>query len=151
MADFTSLEALFASLQQDINESLVKDVVPVVEETMQAEVQNTVYSVYQPKMYDRRLNDGGLLDMGNYHSKLIEDGTVTITNDTPINEIYGGDDSMSLTEQIIEGKGYIYGDGTEPYAQPRDFMEATREDLRQTNAHVEALKAGLSKRGYEIK
>jgi hypothetical protein len=151
MADFTSLEALFTSLQQDINESLVKDVAPVVEETMQAEVQNTVYSVYQPKMYDRRLNDGGLLDMGNYHSKLIEDGTVAITNDTPINEIYGGDDSMSLTEQIIEGKGYIYGDGTEPYAQPRDFMEAAREDLRQTNAHVEALKAGLSKRGYEIK
>lgn len=151
MPDFESLEALFASLQQSVNESLVEDVVPVVKDVMQAEVQNTVYSAYQPKVYPRRYENGGLIDEDNYHAELVENGTVAITNDTPINGIYGGDDSMSLTEQIIEGKGYTYGNGTEPYAQPRDFMEATREDLRQTNAHVEALKVGLAKRGFEVK
>lgn len=151
MADYTSLEALFIDLQKKINESLVEDVAPVVKSIMGDEVQNTVYSVYQPKMYERRFNDGGLLDEENYHAELIENGTVAITNDTPINDIYGGDDSMSLTQQVIEGVGYTYGNGTEPYAQPRDFMEATREDLHQTNAHVEALKTGLKKRGFEVK
>lgn len=151
MADYTSLEALFKDLQKKINESLVDDVAPVVKSAMSDEVQNTVYSVYQPKIYERRFNDGGLLDEENYHTELVADGTVAITNDTPINDIYGGDDSMSLTEQVIEGKGYGYGNGTEPYAQPRDFMEATREDLRQTNAHISAMINGLRKRGFEVK
>ena len=151
MATYSSLTELFASLQQSINETMVDEVATVAKETMQAEVQNTVYSVYNPKMYERRYDQGGLIDEENYHAELVADGTVAITNDTPINEVYGGDDSMSLTEQIIEGKGYNYGNGSEPYAQPRDFISATEEDLIKTGAHVEALKVGLSKRGFEVK
>lgn len=151
MATYSSLTELFASLQQSINETMVDEVATVVKETMQAEVQNTVYSVYNPKVYERRYDQGGLIDEENYHAELVADGTVAITNDTSINEVYGGDDSMSLTEQIIEGKGYNYGNGSEPYAQPRDFIDATKEDLIQTGAHVEALKVGLSKRGFEVK
>ena len=149
---YSSYESLFADLQKQINASLVEDVVPVVKETMQAEVQNTVYSVYEPSVYQRRLYNGGLMDEKNYHSELIADGTVAITNDTPINDAYGGSNSMSLTEQVITGQGYDYqGSGTGAYLQPRDFISATEEDLVASGLHVTALKAGLAKRGFEVK
>ena len=152
MAEFTSIEALFASLQKQVNESLVEDVVPVVKDVLRENISSTVYSAYSPKMYARRYNEGGLLDNENIHSKLVSDGTISITNDTPVNENYGGDDStMSLTEQIIEGKGYNYILEGAAYLEPRDFMEATREELIQTGDHISALKNGLRKKGFEVK
>ena len=152
MAEYSSYEALFAALQQSINETMVDEVATVAKETMQAEIQDVVYGVYTPKVYERRYDNGGLIDEENYHSELVADGTVAITNDTPINSAYGGDDSTSLTEQIITGQGYTYqGYGSGAYLQPRDFIAATEDDLIQTGAHVEALKVGLSKRGFEVK
>jgi len=150
---YTSLEALFRDLQKQVNESLLEDVAPVVKDVMRDNILNTVYSAYKPVIYNRRYNEGGLLDNENIHSELISDGTISITNETPVNAAYGGDDSaMSLTEQIIEGKGYDYqGDGTGAYLEPRDFMEDTREELRKTGDHVTALKKGLIKRGFEVK
>jgi len=152
MAQYSSYEALLADLQKQVNETLVEDVAPVVKDVMRDNILNTVYSAYKPVKYIRRYNDGGLIDNENIHSELVSDGTISITNDTPVNEEYGGDDStMSLTEQIIEGKGYNYNLEGAAYLEPRDFMEDTREELRQTGDHVEALKNGLRKKGFEVK
>jgi len=152
MAQYTSFETLLADLQKQVNKSLVEDVAPVVKDVMRDNILSTVYSAYKPVKYIRRYNDGGLLDNENIHSELVSDGTISITNDTPINEEYDGDDStMSLTEQIIEGKGYSYNLEGAAYLESRDFMEDTREELRQTGDHVEALKNGLRKKGFEVK
>ena len=152
MAEYSSYEALFAALQQSINETMIDEVATAAKDTMQAEIQNTVYSVYEPKVYQRRYDNGGLIDAANMKSELIADGTVAITNETPINDAYGGSDSPSLAEQIITGQGYTYqGYGAGAYLQPRDFISATEDDLNSTGAHVEALKVGLTKRGFEVK
>ena len=152
MAEYSSYEALFAALQQSINETMVDEVATSAKETMQAEIQDVVYGVYTPKVYERRYDNGGLIDEENYHSELVADGTVAITNDTPINDVYGGTEPPSLAEQIITGQGYNYqGYGSGAYLQPRDFISATEEALIQTGAHVEALKTGLTKRGFEVK
>lgn len=157
MADYTSLEALFMDLQKKINESLVDEVKDVAIETLESEEQNSVYGAYNnPDMqYKRRYSNDGLLDERNIDAKLIADGVLRIQNNAPVNEEYNlGQSDMSLAEMIVKGIGYDYplnGNRDYPYSQPRDFISATEEDLRQTNAHISAMINGLRKRGFEVK
>lgn len=147
MPTFSSLKEMEKYIQDEINKSLKNDVAPVVKEVMSAEVQNTVYSVYEPKMYKRRYNNGGLMSENNMNDTLIKDGVIAVSNDTPFNgKNYSG---KTLTEVVVTGEGYTY-DYPYEYNQPRDFIEATRKDLIQTQAHTKALVNGLKKSGVEF-
>ena len=83
----------------------------------------------------------------NMNAVLVKDGVIAVSNDTPFK---GENDSgKSLTEVVVTGQGYTY-DYPYTYNQPRDFIEATREDLIKTQAHVKALTDGLRKSGIKI-
>lgn len=43
----------------------------------------------------------------------------------------------------------IHGYGNQPF--PRDYISTTEERLIKTNDHVEAMKQGLKKKGYNVK
>ena len=147
MPTFSSLKEMEKYIQDKINQSLKDDVAPVVKEIMSAEVQNTVYSVYEPKRYERRYDNGGLMSENNMKAIPIKDGVIAISNETPFNgKNYSG---KSLTEVVVTGEGYTY-DYPYEYNQPRDFIEATREDLIQTQAHTKALINGLKKSGIKF-
>ena len=157
MADFNSYESLFAAIQVAVNDTLGDEVAETAVEVLETEEQNTVYGAYNnPDMqYKRRLADGGLLDRSNISAHLISDGVLQIQNNTPVNEEYNlGNNDMSLAEMIVEGTGYDYplnGNRDYPYAQPRDFIGATEDDLVKTGAHIDAMKRGLRNRGFEVK
>ena len=59
------------------------------------------------------------------------------------------DNGKNVAETVITGKGYDYDF---PYNDvPRDFIEATREELRNTNEHVASMYQGLKRIGLDVK
>jgi hypothetical protein len=154
MPDFNNLSDLGAYLQSKIDDSLDKEVSQVVKAQESIEVQDKVYDVYpDPVIYERRGYDGGLIDEDNMNHT-VQDGTLTVTNDTPLNTAYGTDDlDMSLTQRVVIGTGYMYpyGHNTTGYSymQPRDFLQATVDALEENQTCTETLKISLNNDGIK--
>ena len=101
-------------------------------------VDEVVYDVYQPRLYER---SGQLRE--NWDSSPTADG-VAIEN-VRIDEETG----KNVTYTVATGSGYDYE--FEYSGKPRDFIEATREDLRKGNELKEAVKKDLKKNGIEVR
>ena len=150
MAVYNSLEEFEIALRVAAADTLQKEVAEVVKEIMLEEVKETVLDVYVPKVYKRRTNDG--IDDPNMIKVESNDLEIRVFNDAPLNDDYGINDSgYSLSNIITTGKGYMFGNGTESYNQPRDFYETTTNKLESTGEHIIALKRGLKNRGFDVK
>ena len=101
-------------------------------------VQEVVYDVYDPKQYERteQLKE-------RWFSHPTMDG-VAVEN-VRIDEETG----KNITYTVATGSGYDYQ--FEYSGKPRDFIEATREDLRKGNELKEAVKKDLKKNGIDVK
>ena len=154
-----NLKELEKELQEKIDIALLTDVAQVVTEVMQDHIAKDVYEVYSPKMYERRLNENGLLDEKNINSS-IEGNTLIIENNTLGSSYYYDPKSKEMKKSqnadkeiagVIEsGRGYdIHSWGYDE--EPRPFIENTREELRDYEWHKKALKQGLQKQGLEVK
>lgn len=106
---------------------------------MQAAIQNGVYNAYAPKQYSRRKENGGMLDRKNIESR-IDGDTLTVRDVAPLDN---GRTDYALDEIVVNGLGNM------PF--PRDFYSECAEILETTGDHIEAMKRGMKKRGYEVK
>ncbi|MBE7897184.1 hypothetical protein G7L40_00470 [Paenibacillus polymyxa] len=108
---------------------------------MKEKVQEEVYNVYTPTMYERQKEHGGLTDDENIVVNMIGNDTVSIES-----RRMDGDKNVG---QVVEtGAGY---DHEFAYSgRPRPFVEKTAEELRNTNAHVAALHKGLVRQGLNV-
>ena len=92
-------------------------------------VNREVYAVYTPEFYKRRADDGGLTDPDNISVVPEESNSgvvLTISNNTrPIRFDKAGQNSLFLAPVVEYGTG-----GEEPWEEPRPFMEATENELR---------------------
>ena len=145
MPEIRNIKALEAYLQKYINDALQDEVTADVKAYMSDVVQVVVYDAYKPREYIRRENNGGLSDQDNITGEIVSDGRLEISNDTPFN----GDNPYkdTLTEVIVTGEGYNYDSGI----GARDFIQDTKDVLASTKAHVDALKNGMKKRGFDVK
>ncbi len=134
-----NLDDLFAHIKKDIQNTLEHEVAEEVKETMSQVVQTSVYDVYDPFVYTRRFNNGGLMSTKNMKSR-VDKNTLTVANETPLDN---GRTDYSLTDIIVNGLG------RQPF--PRDFISQTEENLDITQNHVWAMKQGLKNRGYDVK
>ena len=147
MPAFKSLDDVAKFLQPKINKALTKEVAQKVKEVEQKNIQTTVYDAYKPKMYIRRLEDGGLIDERNMVSTLLDDGLLGVRNVTPPNPNYIHDalTSDSIDEAVELGKEYdFYNPG------PRPFTKNTAQELRNSKEHVEAMRVGLKNQGLDV-
>jgi hypothetical protein len=148
---FNNFSDIEKHLQGQLNAVLQDEVSEVIKDEMKTQIYEEVYSVYNPKMYHRRYGNGGLGDEQNIQATLVNDGVLAVENIAPFN---GSNSSgKSLAGVIVSGSGYNFGSksGNLGYEQPRDFVSATRNSLLDKGAHIRALKAGLKKRGIDIK
>ncbi|EGL20039.1 hypothetical protein [Paenibacillus sp. HGF7] len=107
---------------------------------MTNKINEVVYAVYEPKMYKRDEEHGGLSDPNNIRVQMIKDDTVSIEN-------IRSDGNRNVAEIVETGQGYYYSfDYTN---KPRAFTEATRQELRRSQSHVKAMKLGLAKQGIK--
>ena len=162
-----NLKELEAELKKRIQNALVNEVNDVVQDVMQDHIISDVYDVYDPVMYTRRMNNGGLLDRDNIVSDLKGDLRLSVKNVTLGDKYYslrtydksGGYTSKPMISQnynkpiagVIEtGEGYDVK-GWEYDGVPRPFMRNTYEDLRDNHYHTIAMKNGLERQGLEVK
>lgn len=136
------LDKLFAELQKRINVAQTTDVAATVREEMIDQIEQEVYSVYDPKIYERKKDNGGLTDDDNIDSYMTNATTLVVESNR-------FDGSKNVGEVVVTGEGYNYGF---PYnGVERDYVEATRDSLEATGSHVDALVRGLKRQGINVK
>lgn len=156
------LEKLQKQLVPKIDNTLSKEVLQAVSDAEGKAIYEEVYRMPTSGRYERRWDNGGLLDPDNVQGTVTDDtlAVVNVTKPNPyLNGInrYGGlsttPGSASLAD-IVEhgvydphGAGYDYWEG----AQARPFTAKTAEDLKRSGAHVAALKKGLQRQGIKVK
>lgn len=136
---FKNLNDLMKHITKDVTDVLQHEVADTAKSHMQEAIQTTVYDAYDPEHYTRRMGNGGLLDGDNIEAAVSGD-TLTVRDVAPLDN--GRTDYM--LDDIV-----IHGYGNQPF--PRDYISTTEERLIRTNDHVEAMKQGLKKKGYNVK
>lgn len=149
-----SFKELTKEIQKRIDKSLINEVFEEIRDVEQKNIDEYVYDVYQPKIYERRDINGGLIADKNIVGKLVKKGELEVTNITKPNPDYNGTTNKNLPYLIENGygeKGYKYDYPADlPYVAPRPFTEKTEEELIRTKKHVKALKEGLKNNGLNI-
>lgn len=156
----SSFKDIEKAIQAKIDKSLNGKVKETVKEVMIKNIQETVYDSYEPLDYQRRYGNDGLLDPSNIGGYTI-DNTLVVFNATLANpyifiedDIYKSKNEGDYLTPIIEyGQGYDFHSvkGNRGYEKPRPFIENTREELKQTKAHVKSLKEDLKSQGLNVK
>ena len=149
---------LYAEIMKRVNIALDTDVADVVKDVMTDHIAQDVYDVYEPKAYNRRLNQDGLLDPNNIISTIDGEGRLKVENVTLGSKYYYDNGQRKISQnsgepiaEVIEtGQGYDIH-GWEYDGVPRPFMKNTHDDLEQNHYHTEAMKQSLKKQGLEVK
>ena len=72
--NFNNLNQLFNYIDDQIQDTMRKEVADTVKDNMAEAVHTSVYSVYSPEYYNRRMNNGGLSDTHNMEVTEIQNG-----------------------------------------------------------------------------
>jgi hypothetical protein len=155
--EFRSLKSLEAYLKNKIKSAIQDEVPRKVKQTMQENILREVYLKYSPKMYERRGNDGGLMDEENIIYNVLNSNTLEFMNVTKRNLNFNNEYLAPVIEfghreaQRRGYRGYSYPYPKYAYFYPRPFIKSTREDLYKNKIHVEAFREGLKKFGITTK
>lgn len=144
MADYKSLKDLFKSLEKKIEKAVQEKVPQVVEDEMISKIKTEVYAKYEPQEYVRKGVSGGLIDPENIESVNVPGG-VRIRNIR--------DDISDETNEYRDVARIVEYGGPYEYSvdiDPRPFTEATRESLRESGKHIDAVRKGLKEQGLKV-
>lgn len=154
-------------IQSAIDKTLENEVFEEVKETELRHIKTDVYEVYEPVVYERRCENGGMGDHDNIvildddGNNSVTNGNLSVVNVTLPNPYArdGATTNKDLPELIEYGnEGYFdkypFSSGYDypgiPYSLPRPFTKNTIDELQTTKAHIVALKKGLSSKGFKI-
>ena len=149
---YDDVEELLKSLEADIEDTLMHEVLDEVKEIELRHVEDDVFDVYKPKIYERR-DSGGINDPDNIVGT-VQNMELEVENITPFASGYGTwNRGVGLTELINDGNstsGYFY-DYSGEFNQPRPFLDNTIEEIERTDDVEDALARGLNKRKWTVK
>jgi hypothetical protein len=152
---------LIAKNSKDLEKLIMQKVAKAMQDTVAPEVKQMesenvfefVYSAYDPKEYERRMNNGGLSDISNMSDKVVTNGNsveLTVDNNTMSNEDfmprYGS--PHPIAGEVEFGYGYDYGGYGEAFEEERPFIRETINELKYGKAK-ELLKKGLKNQGID--
>lgn len=145
-----------------IDAAMTKEVFEEVRDEEVATIESVVYGVYKPRIYRRRGEYGGLADPYNIEIKggAASGGKMVVVNTTEPNPGGCMDNSFVTTGKDLPAL-VEYGDGYKHYHYdfpkegaafmgPRPFTAKTIEHLKDSGAHVAAMKAGLKRQGVRV-
>ena len=162
MAEVKSWNALMNAVKKRVEQTLKNEVFEEVRDVYQKHIDEDVYDVHSPTVYQRRDIGGGLIADENIIGD-VNDFVLAVKDIAPLNTSIsnsGKQKSYSDTylANIIENglantghaKNLFNRDmSSEPWANPRPFTQNTINDLKTNKQHIEALKEGLKKRGIK--
>ncbi len=141
-----NLKELEAEIMKSVKIAMDKEVSQVVKESIQTSVSSEIYSWGQPVKYIRRnLRDGSLGDTESMNHSINSTGSeisLEVWDESKSKMPWDRD----LTEAIVHG----YGNQSEPWNEPRDFIEEARNILREDKSYVECLKDTLRAMGLTV-
>ena len=146
------LAKIQAHIQKQINDSLKKEVSTMVKNKISNHVALDVYLAYpNPIEYERRhFENGSLGDIKQMESTLIDDGVLKVQDNADFNHDFasshGGYGDVDLSKSLSFNIEYGYGDKDSPWNEPREFITKAKEDIKDSNSHVETMKIALKKR-----
>ena len=148
-------------VKKQIDDCLDKEVAKLVKEEIMTSISTEVYGAGTPVEYVRRggnpyggmgnpVGTGSLADI-NEMSHTVKNGELFVTDDAKRNPDYkdagtGYDTNKSLAENIAFG----YGDRSEWYNKPRNFIADAVKNMKDSNSVVEILKEALENRGFRV-
>jgi hypothetical protein len=148
MPEFNNLNNLFNFIKEKIEESLKTDVAQTIKEVEREHVYKDVYSKYEPRRYERKMDDGGLSSIKNMdHDVKINGDSIELT----ITNKRTDEKTGKYIPYVVEtGIGYDYTEPDYPnppytYQNPRPFTKETIKDLQQHKQHIMTLKRSLQK------
>lgn len=132
---FTTYEALEKHLISTFADAMSrsKDIDDVLASAMSQAVYDVVYNHFEPELYVRRKDMGGLSDplqMGITQFGIYDDGRAFIV----FENLAEGDDNLqgeTLTDTIVEGIESNWSKKDGPWTDPRDFVRETAVRLRE--------------------
>lgn len=139
---YQDLNKLLNDLQMTVAQSLKSDVAKDLKKVMKEEIDKEVYQKYEPKVYIRDMDDGGLTDDKNIKTVMIDKNTLMI-------ESARYDGSTNVSRIVQTGEGYTIN--FPYYGVPRNFTETTHDRLKSSNEHVDVLKKSLQSKGINVK
>lgn len=146
-----------------IDDAMNKEVFKEVQEEEAATIYEVVYRVYKPKIYRRRGEYDGMGDPNNIEISggTSRGGVMVVVNLTEPNpggcmnndQVTTGKNLPELIEYGYEYKSYQYDflKRGAAFMKPRPFTAKTIEHLKESKAHVAALKVGLQRQGVKVK
>lgn len=142
---------LLKDLKNDIESTLMDEVLDEVKEIELKHIEQDVFSVYSPKIYQRRAV-GGIDDSENIVGT-VKDMELEVINNTEFNNNYGtSNHGRGLADLINQGEriGSYFYDYPGEFTLPRRFIDNTEEEIEETDSVENALAKGLKRRGYDI-
>ena len=148
---YDDIDLLLKDLKSDIEDVLLDEVLDEVKAIELKHVEKDVFSVYSPKIYERRRSEG-IDDPDNIVAE-VRNMQLEVDNITMFNNGYGTyNKGIGLVDLINDGnsrKGYFY-DYPGSFEQPRPFIDNTIEEVEKTRSVEDALAKGLIKRRYDV-
>ncbi len=158
-----ALEKANQQLMAKVDNAMTKEVFEEVRDEEAATIYSEVYKVYIPKIYRRRGESGGMGDPHNIEIRggTAKGGTMVVVNITEPNPGGCMNDSLvttgkNLPELVEFGYGYKdyrydFPKAGATYMRSRPFTAKTIEHLKESGAHVDALKVGLKRQGIKVR
>lgn len=154
MAQFRNLTELQRYLEQNAMEILANsmDIERVLAEAMSQAVIDVVYAHYEPEVYERRMDEGGLSDIRNM--SVVDFGITNKSAFLIFENLAEGNDNQAgkyITDMIEEGIESMWNNPDGAWSEPRPFVEETIRRLKENPQElVNAIKNEFRARGMKF-
>ena len=148
---YDDIDELLNDIKSDIEDVLMDEVLDEVKDIELKHIEDDVLSVYSPKIYERR-NNNGIDDPDNIIGE-VRNMQLSVDNVTRFDDGYGTyNHGVGLADLINDGdgkSGYYYDYPFEGMGA-RPFIDNTIEEIERTDDVENALSKGMRKRKYDV-
>lgn len=145
----------FDKLIEKLRNDLLASIPAIVDEMKEIErevIEEVVYNQYEPREYQRRMDEGGLTDKDNMQEVIVNKSNgvdIIVTNITRGNSAYSGAEGYTkgcISDIIEEGNGYGYD--LDSYIGARPFNETAQNIINYTDRIDNIIERELKKKGW---
>lgn len=152
-----TVDGLLKKVESVVKKALKQRIIPYAIIREIESIEEHVYGVYEPALYERRYSEGGLISPRNFKVRNVGDGMkYELENITPGKN----NRNINIAELVYGGDGYRglkydypaesrRGDGHYTYLRPRDFITPAVEHIRADAEDY--MRSSLDKNGVRVK
>lgn len=142
----SDLAAFMAKLDAAIDSTMQSEVAEGAKKALRAAAYSEVYGAYSPEFFSRRMDAGGLSDVGQMETSY-GGKTLTVQDMASWQQLYGGSAPGSrLAEAIASGDSRYHFHK----AGPRPFHEEAEQQFATSGEFGNLLAAGLRAAGFKV-